>query len=492
MFIFKFYISLCPCENLHLDTNACAIFNIIKYSLVSRVYKFLAFDTEIIIALLEYERDRYRDIVEFPPRNETCSHDEDVHSQFHLSESFTYLENSTYPRLRSKGGSDDNRDLARSIVDKKSVQRIYEEARSIGRYENSISKKCVCYDRTQETRVLCTDRSSQHVACYELSVIIDREAIRADIPVASRNNPLHHESQSTNVSSPEDNRRVETPATPEQTRSREEMENTEDTISAETERSFTSAIAVAAVSSTEANPTVHSSRNDPNEPIASTSKWKMSPVLSRKSQRNCPRLPFCATAMKFWKKRSSTNNKTTTPVLKWSRRSIGRKEVPSTTATTYDSGVKITQIEPSTVQTAREGNKNRAYVNVQVQTPDTIVTRILSEFLLSGEKKRRVLMSIILQSESDPDRREAETQTSSNDVISGGIDMFNYRDKYPQGAATSKTVQCFVCDKQDCYEIRHSDNSISLEEALITEYPETSELNDYYLAERKADIKIPP
>lgn len=70
MFIFKFYINPGPCENLHLDTNTCATFNIIKYSLVSRVYKFLAFDIEIIIALLEYKRDKYRDI-EFPLRNET-------------------------------------------------------------------------------------------------------------------------------------------------------------------------------------------------------------------------------------------------------------------------------------------------------------------------------------------------------------------------------------------------------------------------------------
>lgn len=372
----------------------------------------------------------------------------------------------------------------------KSAQRIYEEGRSIS--QSSISKKCICYDKTQDTRMHCIDRSFQHVACYELSVTSDQQATRSDVPTASRNNPVHHESRSTNVSSSEDNRREETSATSEQTRSREETETCESMEDAETERSFASAIANATVSSTEANPTVHSSQNAADEPIASTSRWKTSPVSSGKSRRNHfgSKSPFCA--MKFWRKRSLVDDKTTVPEPKRSRRSIGRKE-PSPTAATYDSGVKITQIEPSTVQTTREGNKGRAYVNVQVQTPDTIVTRILSEFLLSGEKKRRVLMSIMLQSESDYDRREAETQTSSNDVTSVGINVFGYPDKCPQGAiaTTSKTVQCFVCDKQDCYEIKHSDNSITLEEALIAEYPETSELNDY-LAERKTDFKTPP
>lgn len=370
------------------------------------------------------------------------------------------------------------------------MQRIHEEARSIRRYQSS--QECICSDRTQETRVHCTDRSLQHAACYELSVTTDHQA--TDVPTASRSNPLHHESQSTNVSSPEDKRRVETPATPEQTRSREETcASIEDTTGVETERSFTSTIADATASSTETNLTIHSSRNDPDDPIASTSEWETLPVSPGKSQRNRPgfKSPFCATAMKFWRRRSSIDNKTTTPVLKRSKRSIGRKELSSTAAATYDSGVKITQIEPSTVQTAQEGNKRRAYVNVQVQTSDAIVTRILSEFLLSGEKKRRVLMSIILQSESDHDNREAETQTSSNDITSGGINVFSYPDKRLQGATTSKTVQCFVCDKPDCYEMKQSDNSITLEEALIAEYPETSELNDY-LAERKANIKIPP
>lgn len=482
MFIFKFYINSCPCENLHLDTNTCTIFNVIKYSLVFRVYKFLAFDIEIIIALLEYEHDGYQDI---PLRNETYSHDENVHFQPRLSESFTCFGNSTYSRFRNRGGSDDNRDFARSTIDKqKSMQRMnYEEARSIKHHQNSISKKCICYHRTQETHIHCTDRSSQHVACYELSATTtDHRAIRADVPAVSRNNPLHHESQLTNISSSEENRQMKITAMPEQTRSY-----------AETERSFTSAIADATVSSTETDLTVHSSRNDPNESIASTSKWETSLVSPEKSRRNRPgsKSPFCA--MKFWKKRSCViNNKTIASVFKRSGRSIGRKEPSSRAATTYDNGVKITQIEPSTVQTAREGNKRRAYVNVQVQTPDAIITRILSEFLLSGEKKRRVLMSIILKLESDDDRREVGTQTSSNDLTFMGMNI-RYSDKRPQSAitTTSKTVQCFVCDKQDCYEIRQSDNSISLEEALIAEYPETSELSDY-LTEQKADIKIPP
>ncbi|XP_011692805.1 PREDICTED: uncharacterized protein LOC105452944 isoform X2 [Wasmannia auropunctata] len=415
----------------------------------------------------EYERDRYQDIVEFPPRSETYSRDEEVHSQSRSSESFAYHENSTYPGLRNRGGSDDNQDFARGTVDEKSVQRIYEDAGSV-RPQNFISKK------------------SQHVICYELSVVsvtTDRQAIRADMPAASRNNP--HEPQSASISSPEDNEeRAERSAAPEQTRSRDETktrESIEDTIGAETERSFTPAIADA--SSAEANPAVHSSRNDPDEPTASTSKWETSSVSLGKSRKNRPggKSPFCATTMKFWRRRLPVDNKTTAPVLKRSRRSIGRKELSST----YGSGVKIMQIEPSTVQTAREGNKRRAYVNIQVQTPDAIVTGILSEFILSGEKRRRVLMSIMLQSESD-DEKEAETQTSSNDITSGEI---SYPDKRP--CSITKTVQCFMCDKPDCYEIRQSDNSISLEEALIAEYPETSELNDY-LAERKADVKIPP
>lgn len=254
-------------------------------------------------------------------------------------------------------------------------------------------------------------------------------------------------------------------AAPEQTRSREETESYEniDVIYAETERSFTSISADATVSSTEANPTMHSSWN---EPIASTSEWKTSPVSPGKSRKKRPSFKviplFCGT--KFWKKRSS-DNKTIASMFK---RSVGRKKLPSTAAA-YDSAVKITQIEPSTVQTAREGNERRAYVNVQVQTPDAIVTRILSEFLLSGEKKKRVLMSIILQSD---DSTEVETQTSSNDT-SVGINMFGYSDKRPQDrpaaiATMSKSVQCFVCEEQNYYEMRQrSDNSITSEEPLI-------------------------
>lgn len=108
---------------MHLDTNTCAIFDIIKYSLVSRVYKFLAFDIEIIITLLEYERDKYQDIIEFPLRNERYSHDGNIHSQSRLSESFTYLESPTYPGFRSRGGSDDNRARG-TIGEQKSIQRI--------------------------------------------------------------------------------------------------------------------------------------------------------------------------------------------------------------------------------------------------------------------------------------------------------------------------------------------------------------------------------
>lgn len=105
--------------------------------------------------------------------------------------------------------------------------------------------------------------------------------------------------------------------------------------------------------------------------------------------------------MRIWRKRSAIGNKAIAPVFK-RRRSIGRIRL---SATIRDSGMKITQIEPSTVQTAREGNKRRTYVNVRVQTTDAIVTRILSELLADGKKKeeeqkktkkknKRVLMSI--------------------------------------------------------------------------------------------------
>lgn len=287
---------------------------------------------------------------------------------------------------------------------------------------------------------------------------------------------------------------METPATSEQTRSYEKTETCESTEDMETERDLyrdTSAIANATVSSTEMNPTVHSSRNDPDEPITSTSKRETSPASPRKSRKNrsVSKLLFCA--MNFWKRRSS--DESIASVLNRSQRAIETQEPSSTVATTYDSEVRITQIEPSTVQTAREDNKRQAYVNVQMQTSDAIVTRILSEFLLSGEKKRKVLMSIILQSVSDYDSREVGTQTSSNDLTSG-INMFDYSDTCLESAimTASKTVQCFMCEKQDCYEMKQSDDSIILEETLITEYPEMSELNDYYIAEQKADIRIPP
>jgi hypothetical protein len=178
------------------------------------------------------------------------------------------------------------------------------------------------------------------------------------------------------------------------------------------------------------------------------------------------------------------------------RKSIDEGKLSVLIATTRDSKMKTAQIEPSTVQTALEGNKRRTYVNVQMQTPDAIVGRILSEFLISGEKKKRVLMSITLQSDSDhdvPDRKEiskeAETQTTLNNVSSVSIDTFDYPYERPPVAimATAKTVPCFVCDKQDCYEIKRSDDSITLEDALITEYPETSKLDDY-IAKRKKEI----
>ncbi|XP_018353038.1 PREDICTED: uncharacterized protein LOC108754884 isoform X1 [Trachymyrmex septentrionalis] len=443
----------------------------------------------------EYERGKYRDIVEFQPRNETYSHDEDIHSQSRLSESFVYHEKFTYPELRNRGGSDDNRNFARGTVDDQSVQHTSEETTSVKCHPNS--KTSVSDDRTsQET----------HVYYYEISVSGDQEAIRADmLPVVSENSSLHHKSQSTNVSErSESNRQVEPSATPEQTRSYEETEKmcegicdetceSIDTTDTETERSFTSTNAVAAVSLTEADLTVPSLRYDSQEPIASTSKWETSPAspeISRKKRQCRYKSLFCASAMKFLRCRSSVDNKITSSGLKWSRRrDIRRKELSSTRATTTcDNGVKIMQIDPSTMQTDRESNKRRAYVNIQA--PDAIVTRILSEFLLSGEKKKKVLMTIMLQSELD-DKKETETQTSSSNITSRGINSYP-DDPHDAITTSSKTVQCFACDKQKCYEIRQSDNSITLEEALIAEYPETSQLNDDDLATRKADVTIPP
>ncbi|KAL0111936.1 hypothetical protein PUN28_013268 [Cardiocondyla obscurior] len=203
--------------------------------------------------------------------------------------------------------------------------------------------------------------------------------------------PLH-EFQSTNVLSPEGNIRGRTSATPEQTKSCQDAETCEniiDTIRIKAEWSFMSAIADVTASLTVASPTVPFIRRLCRE---------------NRAKRQSETETVCATAMNLWRKRSSIGNKTVVPVLKWSRKRIGKKELSSAAATTHDNGVKITQIESSAVQTAREGNKRRAYVNLQMQTPDAIVAVILSEFLLSSEKKKG-LTSIMLQSESDHDKR---------------------------------------------------------------------------------------
>lgn len=225
-----------------------------------------------------------------------------------------------------------------------------------------------------------------------------------------------------------------------------------------------------------------------NEPTVST--FKQPPVpISTESQRDRPAsgFPNCTAAMRFWRNRSAIGNKAIAPMFK-RRRSNGKTGL---SATTCDSGMKITQIEPSTVQTAREGNKRRTYVNVQVQTADAIVTRILSELLVEDEeeeekkKEKRVLMSITLQSESDHGvsngkrvpPRETKTQTPSNDITSAGTDALSSNEHSPRATIpiTPRIVRCFACGKRDCYEIKRSDNSISLQEALIAEYPEESE-----------------
>lgn len=460
------------------------------------VYKFLAFDTEIIIIIahLEREPNRYRDVVEFLPRNEMYSHDENVYPQFRLSESFTYLEDSAHLGFRNRGGSDDGRNSAGNSEDKqKSVRRIYEESRSVKYHRNCISKKCACCSRIQESRGRRVEnQNSQHVdVCHESSVTTDRQTIRADVSDVSRSNPPHRELQSS-VSVLEGNRQKKMS---EQMRSCKKMEAYENSKcvkdGAETERNLMSEIAKIAhatrVLSTDS--TVHS-ENNPDEPIASTSKWGTPLVLSGKSRKNPGSRSFCTTTMKFWRKRPIVDNKIKAPFKR--RRNVRRKEPSSVTI--HDSEMKITQIEPSTVQTVRESNKRRN-INVRLQTPDAIVAKILSEFLVSGEMKKRVLMSITLESESDHDildRKEVETQTSFSNITFTGIDVFRL-DGSPQAtnATTSKIVQCFVCNKRDCYEIKRSNHSITLEDALVAEYPETSDLNDY-LAKRKSDIEIPP
>ncbi|EFN75953.1 hypothetical protein EAI_14075 [Harpegnathos saltator] len=144
--------------------------------------------------------------------------------------------------------------------------------------------------------------------------------------------------------------------------------------------------------------------------------------------------------------------------------------------------MKITQIEPSTVQTAREGNKRRTYVNIQVQTADAIVTRILSKLLADGEEKEvveegeekqeqeqeerkkeeGVLMNITLQSKSDHDvsdgkrvsaRKTKSPKTPSDNVTFTETNAFDSNGHGPRimTPTMSRIVQCFVCSKRHCY-----------------------------------------
>lgn len=405
-----------------------------------------------------------------------------------MSGFFKSLENSVYLGVRNKGGSDDGRDSMKSSEDKQKSAR-HKESRSIRHHRNCASKKCTCCSRIRDSRECHVEnQNSQHTAlCYEPFVTADHQTIRAQSDVF-RNNPPHGEHQSS-VSIPKDN---EQRKMSEQIRFCEKMEvdeNSECTGDAETERHLTSEIAHATrVLST--NPTVHSSKNNPDEPIASTSKCETPLVSSGKSQNNHPGLKsaLCKTAMKFSRKRRPIANNKIIALFKRNRRNIRRQD-PSN-VTNQDNEMKITQVESSTVQITREGNKKRININVRQQTLDAIVARILSEFL--GETKKNVLMSITLESESDHDvldRKEMETQTSLNDNPLAGTDELNYSNRYPQAmiTPTTKMLQCFVCEKQDCYEIIRSNNSINLEEALVAEYPETSVLNDHF-AEQKTDI----
>lgn len=353
------------------------------------------------------------------------------------------------------------------------------------------------------------NRDSQHViASHETYVAADCQIIHANVPDVSRDNPLDREIQLTSVSYPKDKRQRETRATP-PIGSREEMEtykNIEGAVNRESEGNLTPETSeIANVSASSTNSAVDSSRNDPDEATASTSKWETTPASSSKGSRQnrtASRTPICATAMKFLRKRSAVvSKKIIAPVLKRRKSIKGELSVIAAAITTRDSGVKITQIEQSTVQIARGGNKRRTYVNIQMQTADAIVGRILSEFLVNGgKKKKQVLMSITLQSDSDQDvsdrkessSREAETQTTSNNGSSTtSTDTFDYPCSPTAIVATAKIVPCFVCDKRDCYEIKRSDESITLEDALIAEYPEPPELPDY-IAKRRTDMEISP
>lgn len=363
-------------------------------------------------------------------------HDENVHLQSRLSESFTYLENPAHLGFRNRGGSDDGQNSAGNTEDKqKSVQHIYEESRSVKYHRNCIFKKCACCSRIQESRGRRENQNSQHVdVCHEPSVTTDRQTILADVSDVSCSNPPYREPQSS-VSVPENYRQEKMSEQMRSCKKMEAFENSKCVDDAEIERNLTSEIVEIAhatrVLSTDSM--VHS-RNNPDEPIASTSKWETPLVLSRKTRKNLGSR-FCTTTMKSWRKRPIVNNKIKAP---FKRRRNVRTKKPSR-VTIHESEMKITQIEPSTVQTdARESNKRRNNINVRLQTPDTIVAKILSEFLVSGEMKKRVLMSITLESDSDHDildTKEVEAQTSFSNITFTEIDVFRtdcYSDGPPQ------------------------------------------------------------
>ncbi|XP_050454187.1 uncharacterized protein LOC126852930 isoform X1 [Cataglyphis hispanica] len=428
------------------------------------------------------ECDRYPDIVAFLPQTETYDHDKNIHPQSHLSGSFKYLENSVYLEVRNRGGSDDGRDSMKSTEDKQKSAR-HKESRSIRHHRNCTSKKCTCCSRIRGSRERHVENQNlQHTAlCHEFATA-HHQTIRADSDVF-RNNPPHGEHHSS-VAIPKDNEQRKMSEQIRFCKKIEVDESSECTGDAET------AEIEHATRVLSTNPTIHSSQNNPHEPIASTSKYETPLVSSGKSQNNHPgsKSAFYKTAMKFSKKRRPITNNKIIALFKRSGRNIRRKE-PSN-VTNHDNEMKITQVKPSTVQITREGNKKRININVRQQTLDAIVARILSEFL--GETKKNVLMSITLDSESDNDvldRKEMETQTLLNDNTLAGTDEFNYSNRYPQAmiAPMTKKVQCFVCEKQDCYEIIQSNNSITLEDALVAEYPETSEYNDHF-AEQKTNV----
>lgn len=370
--------------------------------------------------------------------------------------------------------------------------RNVEETKVVGCHQNSSTIKCtrnISDGELREHQIQCSQQTAPTV-CHTPSFTThacDSQVIYVDASDILPDNSSHRECQLVNSFLLEDSIDMETNVrsitqAESSVKVKAYYKNIDD--AAETEkrnlRLETAEIVFVRASSVEIN-------KPDDEFTASTSKCN-TPLAPSENDTRSSRY---AAAMKFWRKRSAViSNKINSPLFRRRKNAKGNES-----SNTHNDGMKITQVEPpTTVQTTQESDKGHSDVNVQMQTFDTIVTRILSEFLVSGQKKKKVLMTITLESQSDSDVSHKETQTSSsNDVITPVvIEPFDYTDKgIPHTMMTSsRIVQCFTCAKKDCYEIKHSDDSITLEEALITEYPETSEFDGSYFAKVKSDVEI--